>query len=174
LRWRKDRGWSSGKIPILQLIGAAPMPGFSQPRRSASLPIISALYAGMLGGVSFLATPVKFLAPSLQLPVALEVGRYTFAALNKAEWVAALALFACSILAHSKWSVLAAAGIIAVLVADTFWLLPALDARVDLIMRGQWPEPSVLHYLYIGLDAVKFALLIAVATVTARRLSGAT
>lgn len=36
--------------------------------------LLAVLWAGLLLGVSFLATPVKFLAPSLSLPVALDVG----------------------------------------------------------------------------------------------------
>lgn len=36
-----------------------------------SLLLLATLWAGLLLGVSFLATPVKFLAPSLSLPVAL-------------------------------------------------------------------------------------------------------
>jgi hypothetical protein len=36
------------------------------------------LWAGMLLGVSFIATPAKFLAPSLPLAQALDVGRSSF------------------------------------------------------------------------------------------------
>jgi hypothetical protein len=45
--------------------------------------IAAILWLGLLLGVSFLATPAKFLAPSLALPVALDVGRHTFAVFNK-------------------------------------------------------------------------------------------
>jgi hypothetical protein len=50
---------------------------------SITLPI---LYAGILLGISFLATPIKFLVPLLTLPVALDIGRITFHALIKLEW----------------------------------------------------------------------------------------
>ena len=40
---------------------------------------------GLLIGVSFLATPVKFRAASLDLPVALDVGRVTFELFSKVE-----------------------------------------------------------------------------------------
>jgi hypothetical protein len=36
------------------------------------------VWSGLLIGVSFVATPARFLAPSLQLPQALDVGRWTF------------------------------------------------------------------------------------------------
>lgn len=142
----------------------------SRPKWTAAALIGASVYAGLLAGVSFLATPVKFMATSLQLPVALDVGRHTFAALNKAEWGIVLALLACCIGARLRWGVLGAAAILAALTADTVWLLPALDARVGAIMRGEWPEPSTLHQVYIGIDVAKLALLIAVAAGAARRL----
>lgn len=41
---------------------------------NAATACVALFWAGMLAGVSFLATPVKFEAASLSLPVALEVG----------------------------------------------------------------------------------------------------
>src|SRR5690606_9509596 len=55
------------------------------------LAVASLVWIGALLGVSFLATPVKFLAPSLTLPVALDVGRQTFHWLNRVEIVLAAA-----------------------------------------------------------------------------------
>ena len=43
---------------------------------------------GMTAGVSLLATPVRFTAATITRPVALDVGRVVFGALNKAELVA--------------------------------------------------------------------------------------
>lgn len=43
------------------------------------------LWAGVLIGVSFLAAPAKFAAPSLSLPVAMDVGRQEFGTLNLVE-----------------------------------------------------------------------------------------
>ena len=47
------------------------------------------IWFGMTAGVSLLATPVRFTATTLTRPVALDVGRVVFAALNKAEFVCA-------------------------------------------------------------------------------------
>ena len=49
---------------------------------------ISFTWLGMTLGVSLLATPVRFTATLITRPVALDVGRVVFAALNKAEFVA--------------------------------------------------------------------------------------
>jgi hypothetical protein len=55
---------------------------------------IALLWCGLLLGVSFLATPAKFMAPSLSLVVALDVGRQTFAVMNKVEWLFVAVLLA--------------------------------------------------------------------------------
>ena len=55
--------------------------------REAPFVFVAIFWLGILLGVSFLATTVKFQAPSLDLPTALDVGRVTFALLSKVEWV---------------------------------------------------------------------------------------
>lgn len=119
------------------------------------------LWCGLLLGVSFLATPVKFMAPSLTLPVALDVGRQTFLAFNRLEWVlcvAAVLLWLWS--ARTRWSGVLIAVVSAVVLAETFWLLPTLDSRVQIIIAGQIPEPSGYHNWYIALEAGKAVLLL--------------
>ncbi len=54
---------------------------------------LTVLWIGLLIGASFLATPAKFLAPSLSRAAALDVGRHTFAIFNKVEWLPAATLF---------------------------------------------------------------------------------
>jgi hypothetical protein len=131
---------------------------------AAGLLIVSLLWAGMLLGVSFLATPAKFLAPSLDLPVALDVGRHTFAVFNGVEigWsVALVGLVLCRLPARWLYGVVAVpCGIV---LLETAWLLPVLDARVGMIIAGNTPPDSVLHILYILLEAVKLAALLVLA-----------
>jgi hypothetical protein len=50
------------------------------------------MWAGMTVGISMIATPVRFTAVSISRPVALDVGRVVFAALNKAELLALVLL----------------------------------------------------------------------------------
>src|SRR5690606_24993326 len=54
---------------------------------NAALAFVAIFWLGLLCGISFLATPVKFQVASLDLPVALEVGKVTFALLAKVEWL---------------------------------------------------------------------------------------
>ena len=52
------------------------------------------LWAGVVIGVSFLAAPAKFNAPTLTLPVAMDVGRQEFGTLNLAEILLAVVTLA--------------------------------------------------------------------------------
>jgi hypothetical protein len=118
------------------------------------------VWAGLAIGVAFVATPAKFMAPSLSLPVALDVGRHTFALFNRLELVllCGLAILALFTRARGLWLVaLALPG--AIVLAETFWLIPALDARVGVILSGRTPSPSNLHVVYIVADAAKIVLL---------------
>jgi hypothetical protein len=40
-------------------------------------------------------------------------------------------------------------------VVQTFWLLPALDARADALINGQAPKKSSLHWYFVGAELVK-------------------
>lgn len=142
---------------------------------TAAILIVAAVWLGMLLGVSFLATPAKFLASSLSLPVALDVGRHTFAVFNKAEWLLLVILMGAVLIGDRSWlNVSPTVAIIALVAAETFWLLPLLDQRVGMIIAGQQPSPSNLHNLYIAFEVAKLLTLAFVALVAARRLVSAT
>src|SRR3546814_5784194 len=106
---------------------------------------VSFLWAGMSLDVSFLATPAKFLAPSSTLPVALDVGRQTFAIFNWVEIGWSLALVGLVLVhAPTRWvygMIAVPCGIVAL---ETAWLLPMLDARVEMIIAGSMPSDSGL------------------------------
>jgi hypothetical protein len=134
--------------------------------------VVAMLWIGLLLGVSFLATPAKFLAPSLSLAVALDVGRQTFGVFSKVEWALAILLLALVLAGREKWLSMSGAVLAAAFVViETFWLLPVLDQRVGLIIAGQQPPESNLHVFYIVLQIVKLAVLCVLAAVAARRLA---
>lgn len=123
------------------------------------------VWMGIVIGVSFLATPVKFTADSLSRPVALDVGRATFHALAYLEW----ALVAFLVVAvwratkaqrrPSERALVAAAIVMVIVVLQSAWLIPALDERVVSIIAGTEPPPSHLHSLYGIAEVVKVAAL---------------
>jgi Domain of unknown function (DUF4149) len=125
------------------------------------------LWAGVLIGVSFLAAPAKFDAPGLTLPLALEVGRREFGALNLAELALAVVTLALAAYARPERTVWLGLGLAAAIVAlQWLWLLPALDARAELIIRGETPAPAPWHALYIGAEVLKLLTLLVVGWLT--------
>lgn len=137
----------------------------------AAIAAIACGWIGLVLGVSFLATVAKFNAPSLTLPVALDVGRHTFAPLARTEWALALLLGASIVLgARTPFRVAVFAAIAAILLGHAVWLLPALDARVETIIGGGTPAPSSLHVAFIAGETVKVLLLLLLATAAFRDL----
>ena len=120
------------------------------------------LWAGMLIGVSFLATPAKFNAPSLTLPVALDVGRHTFAVFAPVEIAVAAIATGLAALRRRKLALVSIMFVDAMVALQTLWLLPALDARVAIIVAGGSVPDSPLHLLYIGLEAAKLLTLLTI------------
>ena len=122
------------------------------------------LWAGGLLGVSFIAAPAKFWAASLTLPVALDVGRHTFQFFNKLELAAIVVLLILVFSSTRDALTRGLASIISLLLLfQTLWLLPMLDQRVMIVLQGQTPPESRLHFVYIACDFVRFILLLAIA-----------
>lgn len=126
------------------------------------------LWAGMIIGVSFIATPAKFLAPSLTLPVGLDVGRHTFAVFAKVEWVMAITCAVLALLGDIRWKALTVVTLVAILLGvQARALIPELDRRVAAYMAGQIPPASILHRVYIGTELLKLVVLVGGATALA-------
>lgn len=116
---------------------------------------------GMTAGVSLLATPVRFTASTITRPVALDVGRVVFSALNKAELMALVLLLIvvrASGRARSMWVI---CGVLAlILIAQSSWLLPELAARTEMIINGREPPQSYVHAIYSTLELAKLGILL--------------
>lgn len=119
------------------------------------------VWFGMTAGISLLATPVRFTAASITRPVALDVGRAVFTALNRAELVALIVLLIvvrASGRAARWWAV---GGVLAlILIAQNAWLLPALAERTDMVLAGIEPPASHVHATYSTLELVKLGILL--------------
>ena len=118
------------------------------------------VWFGMTAGISLLATPARFAAPTVTRIVALDIGRVVFAVLNKAELMA-LIIFLIVIRAsdHSRrwWAV--AALLTLIVLAQSIWLLPELAERTAQIVAGGQPPPSIAHAAYSSLELIKLGLL---------------
>lgn len=119
------------------------------------------LWVGITVGISIIATPVRFTAPSITRTIALDVGRVVFAALNKVE-LAALILLLIVVRAAGLtgrwWAICAILALI--VLAQGAWLIPELAARTDVIMAGGEPPPSYAHAIYSSLELIKIGLLL--------------
>jgi hypothetical protein len=127
--------------------------------------LLPTLWVGVLVGVSFIATPVKFRAPSLTRPVALDVGRVTFQLFSRIEWAfAAVLLGIYAATGGAAWR-LSLAGSVAGLVAlQSTWLLPVLNRRVAAVTSGGTLRPSHTHRIYAAAEGAKLlALLVLIA-----------
>ena len=127
-----------------------------------ALVIVTLLWAGIILGVSFLATPAKFLAPNLELGVALEVGNRTFMILQKVNLVC-LALVVAFVVVMRRHLVLISVsiGLIGLEALQDLWLQPSLHERTLMIIAGEVPSPSSLHEVYALIEAVKALALLA-------------
>ncbi|HRN95324.1 MAG: hypothetical protein M9931_03715 [Chitinophagales bacterium] len=124
--------------------------------------IASFVWIGFLGGISFLESWLKFKAPGITIPLGLGIGRLVFSALNKIEWV--LAAIIVLNLAFRSEPLLKAGSIaffvpVVLLVIQTIWLLPAMDARAQLVVAGKEMPPSHLHIWFVGMETIKVASL---------------
>jgi len=102
---------------------------------------------------------LKFRALGVTLEIGLNIGKLIFFSLNKIE-----ILFAClliiiecknQILIQNK--LLISAAILTCI--QTFYLLPQLDIRADIIISGGTPGKDYLHFIYILFEVSKVFLL---------------
>ena len=117
---------------------------------------IGLIWLGMILGVSFVATPLKFQAPSVSLEIGLDIGRLVFGVFNKIEIVFAFLMVVLVVMSKQMNGLIIALGTACLsLVVQSIWLLPILVARIELIMQGQQPQASGLHTIYVGLEVLK-------------------
>lgn len=129
------------------------------------------IWFGMIAAISFMEAPLKFQAPGITLPLGLGIGRLIFFALNKIEILLAalflLSMFGSRRLGRAAFVIFSCIALI--LVAETAWLLPALDIRAEQVIAGTAEPFSNLHLFYIGFDAVKLILLFVLGTLMLKR-----
>lgn len=120
------------------------------------------IWIGFLCAISFMESWLKFKAPGVTLPIGLGIGSIVFNALNKIECV--MAIFIIGTILFSKEPIFSIANTaflipLVLLIAQTFWLLPALDGRAQLLIDGLQPPPSNLHYYFVILEVIKLISL---------------
>ena len=118
-------------------------------------------WVGFVCAISFMEAWLKFRAVGVTLPIGLGIGRLVFNALNKVEWVLAIAILIELVWTRQFSRPLAFVTLpLALLIIQTAWLLPALDARALLTLHGQNPGPSNLHFIYVAFEVIKVGALV--------------
>lgn len=121
------------------------------------------IWCGLLMGISFMEAPLKFQAPNITLELGLGIGQLVFGVLNKMELVLAVLMGASlwNIKPSPSKTIHIAYGIVfAILLVQTFVLLPFLSERIVMIQNGQTPPDSPMHLFYIVAEVFKLGLLL--------------
>src|SRR6187549_2115544 len=108
------------------------------------------VWFGMVLAISFMEAPLKFQAPGITIPLGLGIGQLVFFTLNKMEIVCALMLLIAFWRARSnvKLEKIAFGIVMLILILETVWLLPVLDARAIEVIAGTAPPFSKMHFVY--------------------------
>ena len=123
--------------------------------------ITALLWAGMILGISFLESWVKFGASSLTRTVGLDVGRTVFNSFHKVQCILLMVIILIGIfikLTLINWIIVGVLTIIFIL--QLAWLFPTLDQRVNVILAGGKPQSSHAHKVYGIFEIAKFLVLI--------------
>ncbi|WP_019631678.1 hypothetical protein [Actinomadura atramentaria] len=120
------------------------------------------VWFGMVLAISFVEAPLKFRAPGVTVPIGLGIGRLVFRALNLAEAVLAVAV----VVAVAAWGPPVAVAVLtgvaaAVLAVQLGAVRPVLNRRSDRVLAGEDPPRSRAHLVYVVLETVKAAVLLA-------------
>lgn len=128
------------------------------------------IWFGMVLAISFMEAPLKFQAPGITLPLGLGIGRLVFFALNKMEIVSALLLIFAfwRVRSNTKIETGLLGAVALILLVETVWLLPVLDARAQMVIAGNEPPFSNMHLVYIVLDGLKLLCLLTLGLVTTK------
>lgn len=121
------------------------------------------LWAGFICAISFMESWLKFRAPGLTMPVGLSIGKIVFSVLNKVEWAFAIVIVTSIFFTRSMqtsldeiWFLI----IVAILIVQTAWLLPALNNRAKAIINGKALPHSNLHWYFVIAEFLKLVSLI--------------
>ncbi|MGM7697194.1 hypothetical protein [Microbacterium sp. A84] len=134
--------------------------------------VLPAVWIGLIIGLSFMETPLKFHAPGITTALGLGIGRLVFVALSVAGWIILVVL---TLIAQARpretrrgWLLI---GVMWVIMAvESFVIRPALAARSDVIIAGGDPGESWLHYGYIAAELLLLAALVWYLVLGARRI----
>lgn len=125
--------------------------------------IIPLVWSGLILGISFLETPLKFKAPHITKLLGLGIGKVVFSTLNTVEISLATLLFLAFLRQKLRQKTFfISLFILLILTIQTFYLLPFLANNITLMQAGIMVKPSLHHSIYIVFEIIKLTLLLVV------------
>jgi hypothetical protein len=122
--------------------------------------ILPPVWLGMSCAIAMEAQ-LKFQAPNVTRELGLGIGKIVFTALNRIECALAILLLISFLIGFAgRRAKIIFGAILLILLAQTFWLMPALIERIDLIVAGNAPPDSAAHLFYIAFEISKMTLLL--------------
>jgi hypothetical protein len=119
----------------------------------------------MVLAISFLEAPVKFRAPGVTVRLGVGIGRVVFRFLNRVELVL-LMLVIVAVAIAPQIALLWCTGALAALLAVQLGMVrPVLNRRSDRVLAGEEIPRSSMHLVYVALEVIKVALLIAAGSI---------
>ena len=123
--------------------------------------ITAIFWLGFFMAISFMEAPLKFTAPGISMAQGLQIGRIVFKSLNICEWAfLVIILLTCLMKKTSRYGFYLIAAISIILVLETAWLLPVLDAHAAMVIGGQQPPDHMEHWAYVVLEIIKVPVLL--------------
>lgn len=123
-------------------------------------------WAGFVSSISFMEAWLKFRVEGVTLGIGLSIGKKVFGTLNRVEWALGVSYAVLWTFGHqTSGATVSALSVLlfALLAIQTFYLLPRLDQRIDLIVAGEKVPKSHHHVYFVILELLKVAFLIALA-----------
>ncbi|MGH1383933.1 hypothetical protein [Kordia sp.] len=122
--------------------------------------IITLIWVGMVLAISFMEAPLKFQSELVDTRVGVSIGRIIFTMLNRVEVIFLVIYTILTLVSGNFKRSYLLHMLIAIIVIQTFILLPFLDDRAIQIVAHQPVEDSILHINYVLLEIIKVIVLL--------------
>jgi len=120
--------------------------------------ITTFIWVGFICAISFMESWLKFQAPNITTEIGLGIGKLVFGALNIMEFVFMVIITSNYIVLFKKRKLQLSSAfliVITIVLLQTFWLLPTLSQRAELIIQNVQVQKSNFHVVYVLLEIIK-------------------
>jgi len=126
--------------------------------------LLIGIWIGLIVGLSFIETPLKFRAPGITTQLGVGIGKIVFSVLNKIEILFALILLIIVLIEKlianmDSIHLLSFIFLMLIILLQSVWLLPALDDRAQALINGEEYANHSYHLLYVIAEIGKLMTL---------------